>query len=776
MLIFVFVDINSKPSSRLLRLIIKQTTILEMLSMRKTGTTILIFLMGINFTWAQLGFLRDDNVPVFKNGNPLSNAWAGGLNYIQISDFDFDFDGDMDLFVFDRSKENIRVFEHVINGGVSSYRIKHDVQSLFPNDIRYRATMIDYDNDGRKDLFTYGIGGLKVYRNVGDALNGLQWELFQDLVYSQYPNNYSNLYISSSDIPAIVDVDGDGDIDVLTYHQGGSHVEYHQNQSMDLYGIPDSLIFELKNECWGKFSEDVNTNAITLNDPNVPCVGGSIPNPERLIEEAKSGAHSGSTLLAIDMDNSGVLDLIIGDASFTNLNLLINGGTAVNTDSPMISVEPNFPSNTTPVNVQLFPAAFYVDVDFDGVKDLIVAPNAKNISFNEKSVLFYKNLGSNTLPNFIYITNNFLQSDMIEHGTGSIPVFMDYNEDGLTDMMVANFHRYKPILDKESIVAYYQNTGTANAPEYTFVDEDVFNLAQEAYGLRSVPAFGDLDGDGDEDMLVGIENGTLVYYPNNSSGSGANFGAPQLNYTDNNGTIINSNGFAHPQLYDLNKDGLLDLIIGKRSGEIMYYQNIGTINSPSFQLVTDQLGNVDVSTTTPDGYAAPHFFELNGATQLFVGSVDGQIIYFDSIDGHIGSGDSFHLVSTSFLGLNFEGYSSFAVRDIDGDGNFNMMVGQELGGIGHFEVDPNSSIGITETEFTPTVAIYPNPAESYFVISQDNAENLEYRLFSIEGKEILNGQTKGMKTKVEFDQLSSGTYILHFTSGSNSFSKRLIIK
>ena len=30
--------------------------------------------------------------------------WAGGLNYIQISDIDYDYDGDMDLLVFDRSQ------------------------------------------------------------------------------------------------------------------------------------------------------------------------------------------------------------------------------------------------------------------------------------------------------------------------------------------------------------------------------------------------------------------------------------------------------------------------------------------------------------------------------------------------------------------------------------------------------------------------------------------------------------------------------------------------
>ena len=142
---------------------------------------------------------------------------------------------------------------------------------------------------------------------------------------------------------------------------------------------------------------------------------------------------------ALQFWHSITIDLVLGDVSFTNLTLLINGGSAPNTNSAMISQDNSFPSNTIPVNLKLFPAAFYLDVDFDGIKDLVVSGNAKNISQNETSVYFYKNTGANNAPNFNFQSKSFLQEEMIEHGLGSYPVIADVNNDGLQDLIIGNF-------------------------------------------------------------------------------------------------------------------------------------------------------------------------------------------------------------------------------------------------------------------------------------------------------------------------------------------------
>lgn len=728
-------------------------------------------LLFVPVTYSQFGFEFDGSLPVIRNSQQLENPWAGGLNYVQVWDIDYDFDGDLDLFIFDRSHDNIRV---LINED-TYYRYEHNAKDKFPADVRYRAQLIDYDADGRKDLFTYGIGGMMIYRNVGDASYGLQWELITDLLYSQYTSGFSQLYVSSTDIPAIADIDFDGDTDILTFHQGGQHVEYHQNQSMELYGIPDSLKFELKNECWGKFTEEFSTNVVVLNDPNVPCEGGDIPNPLRISEEvAHHPKHAGSTLFAIDYDNSGVMDIILGDVSYSSLSLLINGGSSPNTNSAMISQDNNFPSNTTPIDLQLFPSANYLDVDFDGKKDLVVGSNARNVSENVAGILFYKNIGTNSNPTFTYVARNLFQNEMIDHGTASIPVIFDWNEDGLKDLIVSNFHRYKPVLDRDCAIAYYRNTGTALNPQFTFVDDDMLNLSQSGYGLHLTPTFGDIDNDGDEDMILGLEDGSLAYFENTSIGSGAVFGSPVLNYTDNLGSPIFYTGYVHPQLFDLNKDNLLDLIIGRKNGEIVYYQNIGTLSSPSFELHNPLLGNIDVSTTTPDGFAAPHFFRHNDTTHLFLGSIDGNLIYYDSIDGNLDPGFNFRLISDNYRAIEVEAYSSFAMNDLDNDGLYNLFVGQDLGGIMHFEADPLSTADVIPIEKPFQLSVYPNPTTNNLQIEGESLSQVQ--VYDLNGKLILSQDAYSNHFILAMGNIDRGIYLLRVSNNEGQLQIRRIIK
>lgn len=777
----------------------------------------------------ELGFEFDPGVIVKIGSDTLEHAWAGGLNYVQISDIDIDYDGDMDLFIFDRSGDEISVFLTEDVNGIPTYRYLYGAAGLFPADIRYRCALVDYDLDGRSDIFTYGIGGLKVYRNVGNAVSGPLWELYSPLLQSDYLGDENNLYVSSSDIPALVDLDHDNDLDILTFNIGGERVEYHQNQSMDLYGVPDSLIYVLKNECWGHFREDINNNSIVLNDAQSPCgpgngnvPGGAQLNPngsglihgqqtifgvspqsgDPVLQSAgemvkvaptfterttqplptEEGAvlptrHSGSTVLAIDMNDNGVYDLVLGDVAYPNLTMLMNGGSAPNTNSAMISQDNNFPSNTTPASMHLFPAPFYVDVNHDGVKDLLVGANARTISQNQKSVTYYENLGTNTLPNFVFQSKSFLQGDMIEHGLGSIPVMFDQNGDGLRDLLVANHFRYKPTLNKESTFLVYRNTGTAGQPEFTYYDDDFLGLSGLTLGLRSIPTFGDLDGDGDEDLLIGMENGQINRYTNTAgAGNPVSFGSPAT-LNDNTGTAINVISYAAPQLFDLNDDGLLDLIVGKKTGEIAYYENTGTAGAPVFTLMNDMLGGIDVAPNDPNGYVVPNFFRIDDTTHLFLGAYDGKLHYYNGIDGRLHPDSTFTLVSPAFRGIDVGLYSAFWVEDIDDDGLPNLFVGQDLGGLHHMEAVPGSTVGIGEPQKPQqNWLLVPNPANaavSLMAIGKQNGEASQVAIYNLLGEQVDALPITGT-TSLDISEYGKGVYLVVIASGATVETLRLV--
>lgn len=721
-----------------------------------------------------LGFEYNAQIPVKIGATTLKNSWAGGLNFGQFSTIDYDYDGDLDLVVFDRSGDEFVLYEQISIAGTPSYRFVYNSAPLFPSDCLYRTAFVDYDLDGKKDCFTYGIGGIKVYRNIGSAGTGLQWQLITPILMSDYVGSYENLFVSASDIPAYVDVDFDGDMDILTFHIGGELVQYHQNQSMELYGIPDSLTFVLKNQCWGRFREDANSNAVILNETVYPCTNGDVPTPLREQHSKDTlktqTRHSGSTLLALDLDNNGVMDLILGDVAYPNITQLTNGGTAPNTNSAMSSQNNNYPS-ATPVNLQLFPAMYYEDVDFDGKKDLLVAPNARTVSENQTSVWFYKNTGTSALPNLTYQTNAFLQNDMIDAGLGSIPVFVDYNGDGLQDLLVSSFFRYKPTLNKESVFELYENTGTASAPEFTRVSTDYLGISAQNLGLRSVPTFGDLDGDGDLDMIIGRENGTLLRYSNTAGvGNPLNFGTG-VSLTDNLSANITVPAYAHPQLFDLNKDGLLDLIIGKKTGELVYYKNSGNSSSASFELVSTNLGLVDIS-STPDGYASPFFFRVNDTTHLFVGCYEGKLWYYKDIDNNLANGNSFQLVSDHFLNMDVGLYSSFAVADLDNDGLLHLLAGQDLGGLFHFEADPSSTLGMNMIE-NELFTIYPNPTHNVIYINGLNPD------ISINTIKLVDAQGKLIPVSMEnnriyLDELKAGVYFIELNCDEGVERKKFI--
>ena len=700
---------------------------------------------------------RDTTLNISENNTTFNSAFSGGINSGQFSEVDLNLDGIMDLIVFDKSGNKISPF--INDNGNYIYAPKY--RNNFPK-VHDWMLMADYNCDGKNDIYTYSSGGMAIYENT--STTSLSFSLVTSLVLSNYGSNNLNIYISPVDIPAIADVDYDGDLDILTFSILGGLVEYHKNMAMELTGSCDTVAFEFSESCWGLFYEGLNS--YILNCPNCQCP--PIINPNNSNSKQK---HAGSTLLAFDIDNDNDMDLVLGDVSYNNLNLLINGGD--NQNALMVSVDSVFPqnhSNTIAANMHVYPASYYLDVTNDGIKDLIVTTNSQNNSENFESCWLYENSGQNNNPDFNFVQTNFMQSDMIDLGTSSFPTFYDYNNDNLLDLVIGNYGYHDANNNPISSLALFENIGTPTTTEYDLIDRDWqgistinLNTNLNIPALNLSPTFGDLDGDNDKDMILGDADGKLHYFSNQAG----NFTITAPNYNN-----IDIGYYSQPQLVDVDRDGLLDIIIGEQDGSINYCPNSGTTTTAIFDTIIKNWGGIDVDTNfISTGYSSPKLIDSNGIYQLFVGSFSGTIYQFTNIDGNLTG--QFTPVNSTVSTIWDGGKCAFAFADINNDNNPEMILGNLSGGIAYFSSDTLLN-DTTATYLTNSTAdnftIYPNPASDRLIITSNSYGTVSVK--NLLGYTVIMKEKRNNQLKINTSKLANGIYIVEL----NKSIQKLIIK
>ena len=710
---------------------------------------LLLFLLITALAPAQIQLVYYE-VQVMNEGETLRNPWAGGFNSPQFSQIDFNNDGLQDLVVFERDfYGSVKTFINTGIPGEINYKYTPKWQSVFPA-MRNWMLLRDYNCDGYKDIFTSIPGGVAVYLNQQANSSLPEFTLQTPLLFTEGPEGSEPLYVAPPDIPAIADVDSDGDLDILSFNIIGSRVQYHKNLSMENYGNCETLEFAVANPCWGYFSEDGNNNTVTLFDT---CdFKRSATGKEK---------HAGSTVLALDLNGNGAKDLLLGDISYNNLVMLENGGDQ--DEAIMISQETNFPANSTPVDLNVFPAAFHLDVNNDGLKDLLVAPNNPNTSENHHNIWYYRNEGTQAIPEFTFSEKNFLMKDMIDLGERSYPAFMDENADGLIDIVAGSFGYFEEAGSYSSRLMLLRNTGTPEEPEFEVITNDYAGL--DAYGFEGVyPSFGDMDNDGDPDMIVGDEEGRLHLFTNEAgAGNPADFILTDPNYYG-----IDVGESARPQIYDVNNDGLPDLISGERSGKIRYFENTGTPMNPVFsQLATnDSLGNIDVMPECCSGFSAPFMTKDSlGNTVLYVGSEQGYLYLYNDIDNNL-NGD-FILVDSLYLHgteINVTG------ADINNEDGMEFVGGLSAGGIQLFKRGKPFIYGMDERK-TPGIRVnlFPNPVKDLINVEISGTPSYDIRavsILNIYGQRIYSNFEPGGKTalQINISKLPPGAYVLQIES------------
>jgi len=559
---------------------------------------------------------------------------------------------------------------------------------------------IDLDGDGQNDLFAFDRETSRCYTFLNVAAPGTaagrRW---------RYAPEYETLFPDDLEGWALLrDYDCDGRPDLFTYVNGGD-IRVFRNVAVS--GRPSFRLATNQIRFTGNFSGSANLTLGGYNTPAIQDVNGD-GKPDLLTYDFASASYielylnnspgacgglafalatdnwggvqacsgcaeyrfsgqncftarplhtGGHNLLLLDVDGDGDLDLLDGRDNCPELTRLLNQGTNLVPRLTQAGISSNFPAAATPVRVPVFPAGYSFDANFDGRPDLVVAPN---------------------------MLNNLADQVSLRHA-----------------------------------VQLYENTAAGGAPALTYRPAGFLQAEMVDVSEGAAPAFGDLDGDGLPDLLVGnyadrvggAYRASLSHYRNVGSRARPVF---QLVSSDYLGLAAQGLQGLKPVLVDLNRDGALDLAYSAydRGTNVLYY----ILNTaPAGRAVALSAANAvsfkpqgPATTTRPsvylptDGilpYAAgdmPCFTDVDGDgyVDLLIGTNEPRepgmsLRYFrNRARGPLDS--AFVLVDNDFGRLRdaASGRRPFnlspAVADFDGDGRPDLLTGDASGRLRFF--------------------------------------------------------------------------------------------
>ncbi len=704
-------------------------------------------------------FERNYEIPVVVNGTTLANAWAGGLNSCQVSRIDANLDGKKDLFVFDRIGSRISIYLNMNDTqGVIDYKYTLEYNAAFPTNLKNWVLLRDMNCDGKEDICVNSGSGFKIYLNTSEATLSFDQTVNTNItaLYDFGDPFTSGIYCIAPDIPAFNDYDNDGDIDIWSWNEFSSSLYYYQNMAFE-NGTCEVPSFVCRNRCYGMFGESSESFSI-FTGLDFQC-DFNVVDPRE--EQSGERMHTGGTTLALDLDQNGLKDLVIGDVTANDLIAVMMGESANLVDSATV-VHTAFPlsfGGSAAANMTTFLGSFFEDINNDGVRDLMISPNAIGDAADRKSLVLYLNEGLDDLPDFQFEQDNFLQDGMIDLGVNAYPVLFDYDNDGLIDLFISNRKYFEVGNNFTSRIAYYHNTGTTTAPAFTLEDPNWLDIPSLQW--QSVyPAFGDLDGDGDADLLIGDQDGLLHHFINDAPiGQPCHFTLIPTPVITTTGSTLDVGQNATPQIIDLNNDGLNDLVIGELNGNINYYKNNGTIALYSFELVADTVGSVVATNILGiQGKSVPFFFKNNDDKwELLIGTETGQINHYSQIEDNILG--TFNLITLNFENINEGERCAVFMADINGDNLRDLFIGNIGGGVGVYTHLPDE---VREVKIPGRLGVFPNPANDILnvVLPYEVLLPAQLTLMDFTGRIVFEKALSSRQSTIHFSSMQNGVYVL----------------
>ncbi|MDT8446172.1 MAG: VCBS repeat-containing protein [bacterium] len=512
---------------------------------------------------------------------------------------DLDGDGDPDWIVGEKAG-NLNFFRNDGNAQEPDWTLVAE-ELLFITGMENSAPALgDLDGDGDLDLLVGDKQGLLAYiENVGSKTEP-KWEL-KDKTYFQ-------IDVGSNSVPRLVDIDGDGDLDLLVGNFTGRVVLYLNK------GTAKDPVFALEST---RFAS------------------------------AKTSQNSVAALL--DWNGDKYVDLIVGGEDGKLLTYI----------SPGPDAKDQLNWDTTDkafgqFNVDLLSHPYFTDFNGDKELDLLLGND-------EGDFLLYLNggIGSGAEDMQVVVDNS------IDQKSGSLVV---ENVEGPIELDLTEATGEAPAEEEEQpFEAFMMEEGVQKIVAEPRFNKTPVHLVKNRLIQKSSPTFGDLDADGDLDLLIGSKSGKIYYYKNQGTDQQWNF---ELVSED----FLNTSDLANttPVLYDLDQDGDLDLVVGTSLGRLRFYVNQGTTEEPNFILEKDYFKGLWLGPN-----AKPTVMDLNhdAILDLLVGTLNGKLTFISN------ESNRFVIVRRDYQKMDLGIGSTPAFADLNNDEIPDLMVGSDNGKI-----------------------------------------------------------------------------------------------
>ncbi|MBI4081061.1 MAG: VCBS repeat-containing protein [Candidatus Lambdaproteobacteria bacterium] len=249
-------------------------------------------------------------------------------------------------------------------------------------------------------------------------------------------------------------------------------------------------------------------------------------------------------------------------------------------------------------------------------------------------------------------------------GSGSKPAFFDGDGKGRQDLLVGT---------RSGSLAHYENLGPKDGPRWRLVTA---RFAGYQHGRNAAPTFQDLDGDGRPELIVGTENGRIYVWRNQSASGPPAYTAPPMPLVG-----VNAGPNSVPCFYDLDGDGTPELLVGHLKGWVSLFRRKPGGSWADFELVERRFAGIDVGVN-----AAPAVVRLTNRPLpvMLVGTDRGPIVVLEALDARPLASSRWQVNKTYLEGLTFPMGSAPVLADLDGDGDLDLYIGSDGGAIAFY--------------------------------------------------------------------------------------------